>query len=83
VEDGVQIKPGETVTFKPGSYHIMLDKLKHALQRGNTVEATLKASDGSMVTVQFPVSAIGAPAPGMSAGGGTMNMQGPAMMQKH
>jgi copper(I)-binding protein len=83
VEDGVQIRPGETVTFKPGGYHIMLDELKHALQQGNTVEATLKVSDGSMVTVQFPVAAIGAPAPGTSAGGGTMNMQGPAMMQKH
>jgi copper(I)-binding protein len=81
VEDGVQIKPGETVTFKPGGYHIMLDELKHALQQGNTVEATLKASDGSMVTVQFPVAAIGAPAPGTSAGGGTMTMQGPAKMQ--
>lgn len=78
VEDGVQIKPGETVTFKPGGYHIMLGELKHQLQQGKTVEATLKASDGSAVSVQFPIAAIGAPAPGTSAGGGTM--QGPAMM---
>jgi copper(I)-binding protein len=81
VEDGVQIKPGETVTFKPGGYHIMLSELKRALQQGNPVEATLKASDGSTVTVQFPVAAIGAPAPGTRAGGGTMTMQGPGMMQ--
>jgi copper(I)-binding protein len=81
VEDGVQINPGETVTFKPGGYHIMLDELKHQLQQGKMVEATLKASDGSTVTVQFPIAAIGAPAPGTSAGGGTMTMQGPGMMQ--
>jgi copper(I)-binding protein len=79
VEGGVQIKPGETVTFKPGGYHIMLVDLKQQLQQGQTVEATLKASDGSTVTVQFPIAAIGAPAPGTSAGGGTM--RGPAMMQ--
>ena len=79
VEDGLQIKPGETVVFKPGGYHIMLGALKHALQQGKTVEATLKADDGSQVTVQFPVAAIGAPAPGTAAGGGTMG--GPGMMQ--
>jgi copper(I)-binding protein len=81
MEDGVPIKPGETVTFKPGGYHIMLGNLKHQLQQGKTVEATLKVSDGSTVSVQFPIAAIGAPAPGTSAGGGTMTMQGPAMMQ--
>jgi copper(I)-binding protein len=81
VEDGVQIKPGETVAFKPGGYHIMLGELKHALQQGNPVEATFKANDGSTVTVQFPVVAIGAPVPGTPAGGGTKTMQGPGMMQ--
>lgn len=72
VEGGLQIKPGETVTLKPGGYHIMFSNLAHQLQQGKTVEATLKASDGSAVTVQFPVAAIGAPAPGTRAGGGGM-----------
>ncbi len=80
VEGGVQIKPGETVTLKPGGYHIMFSNLTHQLQQGKTVEATLKASDGSTVTVQFPIAAIGSPPPGTRGGGGAMQMN---KMDKH
>lgn len=73
VEGGLEIKPGETITFKPGGYHIMLVDLKAQLQQGKTVEATFKADDGTTVQVEFPIAAIGAPAPGTeSGGGGTM-----------
>jgi periplasmic copper chaperone A len=41
-EGGLEIKPGETVTLKPGSDHLMLMKLKHPLEAGKTVEATLQ-----------------------------------------
>ena len=75
VEGGLQVKPGETVTLKPGGYHMMLVGLKAPLQQGKTVEATLKADDGATVQVEFPIAAIGAPAPG-TAGGGGMMMQG-------
>lgn len=77
VEGGLGIKPGETVTFKPGGYHIMLVDLKASLQQGKTVEATLKVDTGATVQVEFPIAAIGAPAPGTAGGGGGMNMQGP------
>lgn len=80
VAGGVEIKPGETVTFKPGGYHVMLVNLKAPLQQGKTVEATLKVDNGATVQVEFPVAAIGAPAPGTSAGGGMM-MGGPNTMQ--
>ena len=76
VEGGLEIKPGETVTLKPGGFHVMLVDLKAPLQQGKTVEATLKIDDGGTVQVEFPVAAIGAPAPGATAGGG-MKMQGP------
>jgi copper(I)-binding protein len=92
VEGGLEIKPGETVTLKPGGYHVMLVDLKHALEQGQTVKATLKFENAGTVDVEYPVAAIGAPAPGSASGGGmmmgdhpggAMNMQGPSggMMQ--
>jgi periplasmic copper chaperone A len=72
VEGGLPIKPGETITLKPGGYHVMLVNLKAPLQQGQTVEATMKTDDGSTVQVEFPVAAIGAPAPGNATGGGMM-----------
>ncbi len=79
VEGGLEIKPGETVTLKPGGYHIMLEGLKAPLKAGGKFEATLTANDGASVKVDFPVAAIGAKAPGSSAGSGGMKMQGPGM----
>ena len=76
VEGGLEIKPGETVTLKPGSLHMMLVSLKHPLEQGNTVKATLKFDAAGSVDVDYPIAAIGAAAPGVPAGGGTMMMQG-------
>lgn len=76
VEGGLQVKPGETVTFKPGGYHVMLVDLKAPLVQGKTVEAILKVDDGATVQVEFPIAAIGAPAPGTEGSGGGMKMQG-------
>ena len=85
VEGGLEIKPGQTVALKPGGYHMMLDGLKAPLKAGDKVEATLTSSDGASVKIEFPIAAIGAPAPGASAGGDGMKMQGPGMMpmQQH
>ena len=77
VEGGLEIKPGETVTLKPGGFHVMFLDLTHPLVQGQSVEATLKFEQAGTVEVEYPIAAIGAPAPG-AAGGGTMNMQGPA-----
>ena len=76
VEGGLEIKPGETVTLKPGGFHMMLVNLKHPLEQGNTVKATLKFDTAGSVDVDYPIAAIGAAAPGVPAGGGTMMMQG-------
>jgi copper(I)-binding protein len=85
VDDGLEIKPGETVTLQPGGYHIMFVNLKHPLEQGQSVKATLKFEHAGTVDVEYPIAAIGAPAPGAAAGGGTM-MQGGGggmMMQGH
>jgi periplasmic copper chaperone A len=76
VEGGLEIKPGETVTLRPGSDHMMLLNLKHPLETGNAVEATLQFEKAGSVKVALPVVAIGAAAPGVTTGGGTMMMQG-------
>jgi periplasmic copper chaperone A len=74
VEGGLEIKPGETVTLKPGGFHIMFLDLKHPLDQGQTVSVTLKFEQAGTVEVSYPVAAIGAPAPGAAQGGGTMMM---------
>jgi hypothetical protein len=74
VEGGLEIKPGETVTLKPGGFHMMLTNLKHPLEQGNTMKATLKFDNAGTVDVDYPIAAIGAPAPGAPAGGGGMMM---------
>jgi len=76
VEGGLEIKPGETVTLQPGGYHVMFVGLTHPLDPGRTVDVKLKFDTAGTVDVQYPIAAIGAPAPGGAAAGGAMNMQG-------
>lgn len=77
VEGGLEIKPGETVTLKPGGFHMMLVDLKHPLEQGETVKATLKFDHAGTVDVEYPIAGIGAPAPGAAdTGGGSMMMGG-------
>jgi len=76
VEGGLEIKPGETVTLAPGGLHMMLVNLKHPLEAGQSVMATLKFDNAGSVDVTYPIAAIGAAVPGVPAGGGTMTMEG-------
>ena len=82
VEGGLEIKPGETVKLQPSGFHIMLMDLAHPLKQGDKLTLTLKFDNAGTVKVDYPIAAIGAPAPGAEAGGG-MKMQGPGggMMQ--
>jgi periplasmic copper chaperone A len=85
VEGGVEIKPGETVTLKPGSLHMMFVDLKHPLEPGKTVEVTLQFAKAGTVKVELPVLPLGAPAPNAAASGtmgGSMKMQGGGSMQQ-
>ena len=86
VEGGLEIKPGETVTLKPSGLHVMLVDLKHPLEQGKVVEATLQFEKAGTVKIEFPVAAIGATAPAAPAGEGGMKMEGHGgkmQMDKH
>ncbi|HEX3502655.1 MAG TPA: copper chaperone PCu(A)C [Xanthobacteraceae bacterium] len=77
VEGGLEILPGQTIMLKPGGFHMMLVDLKHPLEAGGTMKATLKFDHAGTVDVEYPVAAIGVPAPGSAdAGGGSMMMGG-------
>jgi hypothetical protein len=58
---------------------MMFLSLKHPLEQGGTVKATLKFDHAGTIDVEYPVLAIGAPAPGASAAGSTMQDSGGAM----
>jgi copper(I)-binding protein len=54
---GLEIKPGETVMLKPSSPHLMFLGLKHPLEQGNTVAATLQFEKaGTTRSFQSPQS---------------------------
>ena len=83
VEGGLEIKPNETVALKPSGFHIMLVDLKHPLEKGKMVEATLQFEKAGTVKVEFPIAAIGASAPGAPAGSGMMMDHGGMQMDHH
>jgi copper(I)-binding protein len=67
LRNGIEIKPGETVEFKPGSYHVMFLDLKKPLQQGERFKGTLVFDKAGTVEVEYVVEAMGGPAGG-SAG---------------
>jgi periplasmic copper chaperone A len=66
VEGGLEIKPGETVELKPGSFHVMLVGLKQPLAKGQKLMATLEFEKAGKVDVEYAVEALGATAPAMN-----------------
>ena len=73
LKGGLEIKPGETVTLKPGSFHVMFVGLKKPLRKGDHVKATLVFEKAGKGDVDFDVLAMGAK-PGADMPG--MKMQG-------
>lgn len=53
--DFVEIKAGETVSLKPGGYHIMMMELAAPLKVGTTIQVTLKFEKAGDVVVDVPV----------------------------
>ena len=55
---------GQSVTLKPGSYHLMVMGLKQQLKPGDTFPDTLNFAHGTPVTATVTVGAAGASSPG-------------------
>lgn len=79
LKDGVEIKPGETVKFAPGSYHLMFTGLKAPIAQGPQIKGSLTFSKAGSVDIAYKVEAIGATS---SADGGhdSMKMDGSMKM---
>ena len=60
VDGGIEIKPGQTVEFKPESYHIMMMGLKQPLVKDQRVKATLEFEKAGKVDIEYSVAAMGA-----------------------
>jgi periplasmic copper chaperone A len=67
VEFGFEIKPGETVELKPGSFHVMLTGLKQPLTKGQKVKGTLQFEKVGRIDIEYTVEDMGTTAP--AAGG--------------
>jgi copper(I)-binding protein len=73
VKGGLEIKPGETVELKPGSFHIMFVGLKKPLSAGDHFKATLVFEKAGTVSVDYDVRAMGSERSGTK---GDMKMHG-------
>jgi len=56
---GIEIKPGQTVELKPGSYHLMFVGLKEPFEKGKRVKGTLQFEKAGTVEVEYAVEAVG------------------------
>jgi hypothetical protein len=56
----VEIKPGQTIEFKPGGSHAMFVNLKHPLSKGEHIKGTLIFEHAGTVQIQYSVEEIGA-----------------------
>lgn len=76
--NGVEIKPGETVEFKPGSYHLMFVGITQPVEQGKRVKGTLQFEKAGKVDVEYAVEPIGGTPKGEKtdedAGHGGMHM---------
>ena len=74
--NGIEIKPGQTVAFKPGAYHLMFMGLKAQFKKGERVKGTLTFEKAGTVEVEYAVEAIGTTSPTDHGGmdHGTTNM---------
>ena len=55
----IEIKPGQTIEFKPGGWHVMFVNLKHALSKGEHVSGTLVFERAGKVNIEYSVEGIG------------------------
>jgi periplasmic copper chaperone A len=57
IPDGLEVPAKGSVELKPGSYHIMLIRLKKDLKAGDVVKLTLNFKSGTQIALDVPVKA--------------------------
>ena len=75
LEDGLLIPAGETVTLKPGGYHLMLMKPQKPFKEGERVPLTLQFEKAGEVKVELAVDKPNAMGKADHAGHASMKMQ--------
>lgn len=60
--NGLEIKPGQKVELKPGSYHVMFMDLKQAPKQGTPIKGTLVFEKAGTVEIEYKVEPLGAKA---------------------
>jgi hypothetical protein len=56
---GLEIKAGETVALKPGSFHVMMMGLSKPLIDGETVSGTLHFKKAGSINIEFKIEPMG------------------------
>ncbi len=56
----IEIKPGQTIEFKPGGSHAMFVNLTHPLSKGEHVTGTLIFEHAGTVQIEYDAEGIGA-----------------------
>ncbi|CAA2142448.1 copper chaperone PCu(A)C [Hyphomicrobium sp. ghe19] len=82
LKDGIEIRPGATVKFNPGSYHLMLMGLKNPIAKGPNIKGSLTFEKAGSVDIDYKVEDIGA-MDSSDAGMGEMKMDDSKMMHDH
>ena len=67
--DGVDLPAGQSVTLKPGGYHIMLSGLAKPLKEGDSFPLTLNFAKAGTRQVTVSVAKVGAMGPSGDSGG--------------
>ena len=57
---GIEIKPGQSIEFKPGGDHVMFVSLKHSLTKGDHISGTLVFEHAGKANVEYSVESLGA-----------------------
>jgi hypothetical protein len=60
LKDGLEIKPGQTIELKPGSFHIMFVDIKQPIKEGERVKSTLVFEKAGTIEVEYAAVGVGA-----------------------
>lgn len=60
LKSGLEIKAGKSVTFSPGSYHLMFIGLNKLLEKDSSAKGVLTFEKAGNIDVEYKVEAIGA-----------------------